>query len=52
MTVTPTQITLKDGSISGSADCGEVDLDSDINHLASGKLRKSTTVTSQCDILP
>ena len=36
----------------GSYNCGEVDIDSYINRLASGNLRKSTTVTSQCDKLP
>ena len=50
--VTPIYRTLKDGEILGSADCFEIDLNSDVNQPASGKLRKSTTVSSQCDILP
>ena len=33
----------------GSADCGKLDLKSEVNHPASGKLRKSTTVSSQCE---
>ena len=36
----------------GSAHRGEVDLDSDVNRLASDKLRQSTTVTSQCGWSP
>ena len=35
----------------GSANRSEVDLDSDINCLASGKIRPFTTVPSQCEIL-
>ena len=35
----------------GSDDCGEVDIDSDVNHLASGNLRQFTTVPSQCERL-
>ena len=35
----------------GSADCGEVYLDSNVNLLAAGKLRQSTTVPSQCEWL-
>ena len=33
----------------GSADLSEVDLESDINFLASGNLRKYTSVPSQCE---
>ena len=36
----------------GSEDRGEVDIDSDVNHLASGNLRKSTTVPSQSEKFP
>ena len=36
----------------GGSDRGEVDIDSDENLLASGKLRQSTTVPSQCERLP
>ena len=43
---------LKYGSLSRLDDRGEVDIDSDINYLASGNLRQSTTVTSQCERLP
>ena len=43
--------TLKDRDLSGSADCGEVDRASDINHLASANLRQYTTATNQCDRL-
>ena len=32
----------------GSADCGEGDHNSDINHLGSDNFRKCTTVTNQC----
>ena len=32
----------------GSADSGELDLESDVNRLASKKLWKSTTISSQC----
>ena len=35
----------------GSDDSGEVDIDSDINFLASGNLWQHTTVTSQCERL-
>ena len=35
----------------GSANCCEVDLDSDLNRLASGNLRQYTTVSSQCEQL-
>ena len=34
----------------GSADHGELDLKLDVNRPASGKLLKSTTVSSQCEI--
>ena len=33
------------------SDCGEVDLDSDVNHLASGNLRQYTTLPSKFDKL-
>ena len=36
----------------GSADRGEVDLDSDVNRPASGNLRQYTTVPSKCEQLP
>ena len=36
----------------GSEDFDEVDLDSDVNSLASGNLSQSTTVLSQCEQLP
>ena len=36
----------------GSANCGEVDLDSDINSLASGNHRQSTTVSSHYEQFP
>ena len=36
----------------GSADCGEVDIDSDINHLDSGNVWQYTTVPSQCEWFP
>ena len=36
----------------GSVNSGEVDLDSDVYRMASGNLRKYTTVPSQCDRLP
>ena len=36
----------------GSVNCGEGDLDSDINRLASGDLRQYTTAPSQCEKLP
>ena len=52
ITVTQTELPLKDKEVLGSAYRGEVDLDSDVNHLASGNLRKYTTVTSQCERLP
>ena len=48
----PTQKALKDGAILGSSDIGELYLDSDVNHLASGKLRQFTTVPNQCERLP
>ena len=35
-----------------SADCFEVDLELDLNHLVSGNLWKHTTVPSQFDELP
>ena len=35
-----------------SADCVEVDLDSDINCLFSSNLMQSTTLPSQCEVLP
>ena len=47
--VIQTKIPLKDGAILGSADRGEVDLDSKINLLASGYLSHYTTVPSQCE---
>ena len=50
ITITPARRPLKDGAILGSANHGEVDLDSILNHLASGKLRQSNTVPSQCKI--
>ena len=34
----------------GSEDRGELDIKSDVNRPASGKLRKSTTVSSQWDL--
>ena len=39
---------LKTGIYQGSADCCEVDCDSDLNCLASVILRQYTTVTNQC----
>ena len=51
ISITPTHQTLKDGSISGSSDSGEVDIDSDIHFLASGDLRQYTTVPINCDWL-
>ena len=36
--VTQTKLPLKDGALFGSADRDEVDLDSDVNQLASGNL--------------
>ena len=36
----------------GSDDSGEVDLDSDVNHLASGNFRQYTTVPSHCEQFP
>ena len=36
----------------GSADRGEVDLESDVNCLASGNIGKYTTVPSQCEWVP
>ena len=36
----------------GSADHGEVDLDSDVNRLASGNILQYTTVPSQCEWFP
>ena len=50
--VTPTQQTLKYGAIAVRADRGDVDLDSDINQLDSGKLRQSNTVPSQFEQFP
>ena len=35
----------------GSADHGEIDLNSDVNRPASGKLQKFTTVFIQCERL-
>ena len=34
----------------GSEDRGEVDIDSDVNHLASSNIRQYNNVPSQCDI--
>ena len=50
--ITPTRQPLKDGAILGSAERGEVDIDSDVNCTASGNIRKSTTVPIQCEQLP
>ena len=36
----------------GSADCSVVDIESEVNRLALGKLRQSTTVPSQYEKLP
>ena len=36
----------------GSSDRGELDLNPDVNQPASDQLRKSTTVSSQCERLP
>ena len=52
ISITPTHWTLKDRAILGSADSGEVDIDSDVNFLASGNLRQSTTAPSHCERLP
>ena len=36
----------------GLDDCGQIDLNSNVNQPVSGKLRKSTTISSQCDQFP
>ena len=36
----------------GLANCGELDLNSDVNLSATGKLWQSTTVSSQCEQFP
>ena len=35
----------------GSYDCGELDIKLDTNQPASGKLKQSTTVSSECERL-
>ena len=52
ISITPTHQTLKDGEILGSDNRGEVDLDSDVNFLDSGKIQQSNTVPSQCERFP
>ena len=39
----------RQSNIMGSEDRSEVDLDSDVNRLASGNLRQSNTVPSKCE---
>ena len=49
MPVTQTNQPLKNGSLLGVADRGEVDLNSEVNLLASGNLWQYTNVRSQCE---
>ena len=51
-TVTQNKIPLKDWVLLGASNSGEVNIDSDINHLYSDNIWQCTTLPSQCEKFP